>query len=70
MILLTLFGVAMAIVANMLGIEGGPIFVPAFILFLGLSAQQAAGVSLVTMIFGLGAGTLAYVRHRRIDFAL
>ncbi|OHE25810.1 MAG: hypothetical protein A3J94_14635 [Syntrophus sp. RIFOXYC2_FULL_54_9] len=70
MFLLTLFGFFMAILANMTGIEGGMIFVPLFILLFGLSPQQAAGVSMATMVFGLGAGSLAYARQRRIDFRL
>lgn len=70
MILLTLFGFFMAILANMTGIEGGMIFVPLFILLFGLSPQEAAGVSMATMVFGLGAGSLAYARQRRIDFRL
>ncbi len=60
----------MAILANMTGIEGGMIFVPLFILLFGLSPQEAAGVSMATMIFGLGAGSLAYARQRRIDYRL
>ena len=70
MVLLTLFGFFMAILANMTGIEGGMIFVPLFILLFGLSPQEAAGVSMATMVFGLGAGSLAYARQRRIDFRL
>lgn len=70
MVLLTLFGFFMAILANMTGIEGGMIFVPLFILLFRLSPQEAAGVSMATMVFGLGAGSLAYARQRRIDFRL
>jgi len=70
MVLLTLFGFFMAILANMTGIEGGMVFVPIFILLFGLSPQEAAGVSMATMVFGLGAGSLAYARQRRIDFRL
>lgn len=66
-LLLTLFGFFMAILANMTGIEGGMIFVPLFILLFGLSPQEAAGVSMATMVFGLGAGSLAYARQGRID---
>lgn len=75
MLLLTLFsfflfGFFTAILANMTGIEGGMIFVPLFVLLFGLSPQEAAGVSMATMVFGLGAGSLAYARQRRIDFRL
>ncbi|MBI1987050.1 MAG: sulfite exporter TauE/SafE family protein [Nitrospinae bacterium] len=66
-LLLTFFGFFMAILANMTGIEGGMIFVPLFILLFGLSPQEAAGVSMATMVFGLGAGSLAYARQGRID---
>jgi len=68
--LLILFGFFMAILANMTGIEGGMIFVPLFIFLFGLSPQEAAGVSMATMVFGLGAGSLAYARQRRIDYRL
>ena len=70
MFLLTIFGLCMAIVANMSGVEGGVIFVPLFILLFQLSPQEAAGVSMATMVFGLGAGSLAYARQGRIDFRL
>jgi len=60
----------MSIVANALGIEGGIIFIPVFVLGLGLTAQEAAGVSLTTMIFGLGSGSLAYALQKRVDFKL
>ena len=70
MLLLTLFGFFMAVFANMTGIEGGMIFVPLFILLFGLSPQEAAGVSMATMVFGLGAGSMAYARQRRIDYRL
>ena len=70
MLFLTLLGFFMAILANMTGIEGGIVFVPLFILLFGLSPQEAAGVSMATMIFGLGAGSLAYARQRRIDYRL
>ncbi len=70
MFLLTIFGLGMAIVANMSGVEGGVIFVPLFILLFRLSPQEAAGVSMATMVFGLGAGSLAYARQGRIDFRL
>jgi len=60
----------MAILANMTGIERGMIFVPLFILLFGLSPQEAAGVSMATMVFGLGAGSLAYARQKRIDYRL
>ncbi len=63
MLLLTFFGFFMAILANMTGIEDGIVFVPLFILLLGLSLQEAAGVSMATMIFGLGAGSLGMGGH-------
>jgi hypothetical protein len=59
-----------SIIANTLGIEGGIIFIPVFVLGLGLTAQEAAGVSLTTMIFGLGSGSLAYALQKRIDYKL
>lgn len=67
---LLLLGFGTSITANTLGIEGGIIFVPTFVLGLGLSMQDAAGVSLTTMIFGLGSGSLAYALQKRIDYKL
>jgi hypothetical protein len=69
-VFLLFFGFAVSIVANTLGIEGGIIFIPVFVLGLGLTAQEAAGVSLTTMIFGLGSGSLAYALQKRIDYKL
>jgi hypothetical protein len=67
---LLLLGFAVSIIANTLGIEGGIIFIPVLVLGLGLTAQEAAGVSLTTMIFGLGSGSLAYALQKRIDYKL
>ncbi len=39
-------------------------------LVLGLPAQEAAGVSLTTMIFGLSSGSINYARQGRIDYKL
>src|SRR4030043_1741858 len=67
---LLVLGFIMSIIANSLGIEGGIIFVPVFVLALGLTAQEAAGISLPTMIFGLSSGSIRYVWQKRIYYKL
>jgi uncharacterized membrane protein YfcA len=43
-------GLAAGVVAGMLGVGGGILFVPGLALFLGLSQLEAAGTSLLAMI--------------------
>jgi len=52
---------------TMIGIGGGVIFVPAFLLFLHLSPQQAVGTSLCAVFFNALSGSISYLRQKRVD---
>ncbi len=50
------------------GIGGATLFVPMFILVLGLPPQVAVGTGLITEVFGFASGVSAYARRRMIDY--
>jgi uncharacterized membrane protein YfcA len=52
------------------GVGGATFFTPIFILGLGLSAEVAIGVGLITEVFGFVSGIAAYARKKLIDYRL
>lgn len=54
----------------MVGVGGGFLVVPMLVLVWGLSMQDAAGTSLLMIVFTSTSSTLAYWRQRRIDYRL
>ncbi len=67
---LGLMAAAVGCLAAMVGVGGGFLVVPMLILIWGLSAQDAAGTSLLMIIFTSLSSTAAYARQRRIDYRL
>lgn len=67
-----MFPAAMAIatVAMASGVEGATFFTPLFILGLGLPAEVAVGVGLITEVFGFASGVGSYARKKLIDYRL
>ena len=67
-----LFPVAIlvATVSMASGVGGATFFTPIFILGLGLPAEVAIGVGLITEVFGFASGLFAYIKKRLIDFRL
>ncbi|MEA3336291.1 MAG: sulfite exporter TauE/SafE family protein [Chloroflexota bacterium] len=67
-----LFPVAIlvATIAMASGVGGATFFTPIFILGLGLPAEVAIGVGLITEVFGFISGLYAYVKKRLIDYRL
>ena len=69
------FGFAGGVLAGVLGVGGGAIFVPAIVVF-GLTGEagdpqkMAQGVSLVVIAFTGIAGTIANLRQETVDIAL
>ncbi len=67
---LGLMAVAIGCLAAMVGVGGGFLVVPMLVLLWGLPMQEAAGTSLLMIIFTSSSSTLAYHRQRRIDYSL
>jgi len=68
MILLFLMTLVAGIIASLVGIGGGVVFVPLFNLFIGLSIEEAIGTSICTIIFTSLSGSIYYAREKRIDY--
>jgi len=56
------------IIASLVGIGGGVIFIPLFNLYLGLPIEDAIGTSMFTIIFTSLSGTLYYLKEKRVDY--
>jgi len=65
--LLAVIGFSAGIFGTMIGIGGGIIFVPIFLLFFHLSPQQAVGTSLCAVFFNALSGSISYLRQKRVD---
>ena len=66
-----LIGLAGGVLSGLFGIGGGLVIVPALILFLGMSAKQAAGTSLAALLLPVGIfGALEYARAGHVDVRL
>lgn len=59
-------GVAGGIVAGMLGVGGGVLFVPGLVLFLGLGQHQAEATSLLAIVPVAIAGTISQDRYGNV----
>ncbi|MHA1581732.1 MAG: sulfite exporter TauE/SafE family protein [Candidatus Baldrarchaeia archaeon] len=68
MILLFLMSLGAGILASLVGIGGGVIFVPMFNLFMGLPIEDAIGTSMCTIIFTALSGSIYYAKEKRIDY--
>jgi uncharacterized membrane protein YfcA len=55
------------IFGTMIGIGGGVIFVPIFLLVFHYTSLQAAGTSLFAVFFNALSGTISYLRQKRVD---
>lgn len=60
-------GVAVGLLAGLVGAGGGFLVVPALVLFAGLAMRQAVGTSLMVIALQSFAGLLGHLRHTRID---
>ena len=62
--------VMIATVAMTSGIGGAVFFAPIFMIWIRLEPSVAVGTALITELFGVGSGVLAYWRRRLIDTRL
>jgi uncharacterized membrane protein YfcA len=63
-------GVVIATLASAVGIGGGILWMPFFIIFLKLSPEIAVVTSLLIQTAGMGSGSIAFVRKRTADLPL
>ncbi len=59
-----------AIIGNVIGIGGGVMLIPFFILFLHLNSIVASGLSLFTIMLSTIGGTFAFIRQKTISYKL
>jgi hypothetical protein len=67
-ILLFLLGLGVGTVGTLIGVGGGFILVPVFLLALHYSPQQAVGTSLAVVFFNALSGTIAYIQQKKIYY--
>jgi len=60
-------GLLAGTLGTMIGIGGGVVIVPVFLLFFRFSPQEAIGTSLAVVLFNALSGTLSYLRQKRVD---
>lgn len=65
--LLAIMGFFAGVFGTMIGIGGGVIFVPVFLLFFHFSPQQAVGTSICAVFFNALSGSISYLRQKRVD---
>ena len=67
-IILIMLGFAVGAFGTLVGIGGGIILIPVFLLIMNYSQQHTIGTSLAVVFFNSLSGTLAYFRQRKIYF--
>ena len=65
--ILIALGFFAGIFGTLVGIGGGVIFVPIFLLFFHFTPQQAIGTSLTAVFFNALSGSISYLRQKRVD---
>jgi uncharacterized protein len=63
-------GIAIAAVVMSAGVSGATLWVPVYLLWLGLDAQLAFWLGLLTMLFGFGSGVIRNFRDGTFDAVL
>src|SRR5512136_2115797 len=58
------------LVASVIGMGGGFLYVPTLTLIFGLDQKMAVGTSLAVMVFSSFAATLVYQRQKKILYAV
>lgn len=62
--------VGISLIASIIGMGGGFLYVPTLTLLFGLDQSMAVGTSLMVMIFSSGTATLGYWRQKKILITL
>ena len=60
-------GFLAGIFGTIVGIGGGIVFVPVFLLIFHFTPQQATGTSLFAIFFNVLSGSISYLRQKRVD---
>lgn len=63
-------GILVGTIGSMIGIGGGLLIVPIFILLFGFSVQETVGTALFIVCFNALSGTLAYVKQKNIAYSI
>lgn len=66
-VILAALGFFAGIFGTLIGIGGGVIFVPTFLLLFHFTPQQAVGTSLTAVFFNTLSGSLSYLYQKRVD---
>lgn len=66
--LLFILGFGVGTFGTLVGIGGGLILIPIFLLVLDYPAQQAIGTSLTVVFFNALSGTLAYIKQQKVYY--
>jgi uncharacterized membrane protein YfcA len=69
-LLLSILGLFTGFLGGMLGVGGGIIVVPILVLAFNLVSREAAGTSLVMVMFTALSSTAVYYRQKRIDWKI
>jgi uncharacterized membrane protein YfcA len=65
-----IIGLVGGVLAGMLGIGGGAVFVPAMVLLLGEEQHAAQGVSLAVIVFTAATGSVSHLRNDNVDLGV
>lgn len=66
-VVLVLAGVAVGLLASLLGVGGGAVLVPLMVVGMGMPTVVAKGTSLAVIVFSSVVGTIGNRRHSNID---
>ncbi len=66
-LLLAFLGLAVGVIASLLGVGGGLIVAPLLLIFYNFDPGRAAGTSLLVVLISAISATAAYLKQRRVD---
>lgn len=63
-------GIFIASLASAIGIGGGILWMPFFLIIMKISPEKAVLSSLLIQVAGMGSGSFAFIRQKRVDIKL